>query len=69
MGFVKTMEEIGARRGETGDFYDAEVLTVFFETNSKVAERFIPHEHLRSIRDDKCRPTENHKASAEDNER
>ena len=42
MGFVKTMEEIAARHRETGDFYDAEVLTVFFETNPKVAERFIP---------------------------
>ena len=42
MGFVKTMEEIAAGYRETGDFYDAEVLTVFFETNPQTSQRFIP---------------------------
>ena len=42
MGFVKTMEEIAVGYRETGDFYDAEVLTVFFETNPQTSQRFIP---------------------------
>ena len=32
MGFVKTYEEIMANVKETADFYDAEMLTVFWET-------------------------------------
>ena len=42
MGFVKTLDEITARHKETGDFYDAEVLTVFFETKPQTIERLIP---------------------------
>ena len=36
MGFVKTFEEIMARSGQTADFYDAEMLVVFWETRSVV---------------------------------
>lgn len=42
MGFVKMMDEIAARHRETADFFDAEVLTVFFETNAQTIERLIP---------------------------
>ena len=42
MGFIKTTDEIAARHRETGDFFDAEVLTVFFETNPQTAGQLIP---------------------------
>ena len=32
MGFVKSIEEIAKTYRETGDFYDAEMLTVIWET-------------------------------------
>jgi len=42
MGFVKTMDEIAAGHRETGDFYDAEMLTVFFETKPETVEAMVP---------------------------
>ncbi len=42
MGFVKTMDEIASRHRETAEFYDAEVLTVFFETTPETLQRLIP---------------------------
>jgi acetoacetate decarboxylase len=42
MGFVKTMDEIAARHRETGDFYDAEVLTVYFETKPEIIQALLP---------------------------
>ncbi len=42
MGFVKTMDEIASRHKETAEFYDAEVLTVFFETTPETLQRLIP---------------------------
>ena len=42
MGFVKTMEEIATGHRETGEFYDAEMLTVFFETTPATLQRLIP---------------------------
>ena len=42
MGFVKTLEEISERYQKKGEFYDTEVLTVFFETKQEVVERLLP---------------------------
>jgi acetoacetate decarboxylase len=42
MGFVKTVEEISEKYQPNGEFYDAEVLTVYFETKSEVVERLLP---------------------------
>jgi acetoacetate decarboxylase len=42
MGFVKTSKEISERYGKSGEFYDAEVLTVFFETKQEIVERLLP---------------------------
>jgi acetoacetate decarboxylase len=42
MGFVKTMDEISANHRETGDFYDAEVLTVYFETKPEIIQAILP---------------------------
>ena len=42
MGFVKTYEEIMANIKETADFYDAEMLTVFWETKPEIIERLLP---------------------------
>ena len=42
MGFVKTMEEISERYLETFEFYDAEMLTIYFETKIGVVERLLP---------------------------
>ena len=42
MGFVKTIDEIAARHKETGDFYDAEVLTVYFKTSPEIIKALIP---------------------------
>ena len=42
MGFVKTLEEISERYQKNGEFYDAEVLTVYFETKQEVVERLLP---------------------------
>jgi acetoacetate decarboxylase len=42
MGFVKSPEEISESLLKKGEFYDAEVLTVYFETKSEVVERLLP---------------------------
>jgi acetoacetate decarboxylase len=42
MGFVKTLEEIMARSGQTADFYDAEMLVVFWETKPEIVARLLP---------------------------
>ena len=42
MGFVKTLEQISERYQKNGEFYDAEVLTVYFETKQEVVERLLP---------------------------
>lgn len=42
MGFVKTLEELEAQHFEKGEFYDAEMLTVYFETRPDNAARLLP---------------------------
>jgi acetoacetate decarboxylase len=42
MGFVKSLEAILARSGETADFYDAEMLVVFWETKPDIVARLLP---------------------------
>jgi len=42
MGFIKTVEEIASIYKETYDFYDAEMLTVFWETKPEIVKRLLP---------------------------
>jgi acetoacetate decarboxylase len=42
MGFVKTFEEIMANTRATADFYDAEMLMIFWETQPEIVERLLP---------------------------
>lgn len=42
MGFVKSLEEISRMSRQTGEFNDAEVLTVYFETTPEVFKRLLP---------------------------
>ncbi len=42
MGFVKSLEEIMASIKPTADFYDAEMLTMFWETKPEIAAKLIP---------------------------
>ena len=42
MGFVKSLEAIVARSGETADFYDAEMLIVYWETKPDIVRRLLP---------------------------
>jgi len=42
MGFLKTSEEIAKIYRETFDFYDAEMLTVFWETKPEIVKRLLP---------------------------
>jgi len=42
MGFVKSFEEILAARRDTADFYDAEMLAVFWETKPEIVARLLP---------------------------
>jgi acetoacetate decarboxylase len=42
MGFVKSLEQIMASRRPTADFYDAEMLTVFWETKPEIVARLLP---------------------------
>ncbi len=42
MGFVKSLEWIAENYQEAWEFYDAEVLTVYFETKPEVVERLLP---------------------------
>lgn len=42
MGFVKSFDEIVAGRRDTADFYDAEMLAVFWETRAEIVARLLP---------------------------
>jgi len=42
MGFVKTPEELAGIYRETIDFYDAEMLTVIWETKPEIVRRLLP---------------------------
>ena len=42
MGFIKTEGEIASIYKETYDFYDAEMLTVFWETKPEIVKRLLP---------------------------
>ena len=42
MGFVKSMQEIMGNIRPTADFYDAEMLSVFWETKPEIAAKLIP---------------------------
>ncbi len=42
MGFIKSSEEIEKRVLKTFDFFDAEILTVLWETKREVVERLLP---------------------------
>ena len=42
MGFVKSFEEIMASTRATADFYDAEMLTVFWETKPEIIAKLLP---------------------------
>lgn len=42
MGFVKSFEEIMANMRATADFYDAEMLMVFWETKPEIIEKLLP---------------------------
>ena len=42
MGFVKSLAEIAAAYTEKAEFYDAEMLTVFWETKPEIVKRLLP---------------------------
>ncbi|MEH6584429.1 MAG: hypothetical protein V7754_21025 [Halioglobus sp.] len=42
MSFVKTYEEILENAGESDDFYDAEMLTLVWETTPGAIEKLLP---------------------------
>ena len=42
MGFVKTFEQIMAKTRATTDFYDAEMLIVFWETKPEIIAKLLP---------------------------
>lgn len=42
MGFVKTFEQILANRRATADFYDAQMLVVYWETKPEIIARLLP---------------------------
>jgi len=42
VGFKKTAEELASIYRETYDFYDAEMLTVFWETKPEIVKRLLP---------------------------
>jgi acetoacetate decarboxylase len=42
MGFVKSFQEIMANTRATAEFYDAEMLTVFWETKPEIIARLLP---------------------------
>lgn len=42
MGFVKSMEKVSEILQNRGEFYDAEVLTVYFETKPEIVKRLLP---------------------------
>jgi acetoacetate decarboxylase len=42
MGFIKSLEEIAKEYQQNSVFYDAEMLTVYFETTPEVIKRLLP---------------------------
>ena len=42
MGFVKTVEEMMANARSSADFYDAEMLAIFWETKPEIVARILP---------------------------
>ncbi len=42
MGFVKSVEDIARMVPQTPEFYDAEMLTVYFETKREIVQRLLP---------------------------
>lgn len=42
MGFVKSLQEVLANTRQTADFYDAEMLTVFWETKPEIVAKLLP---------------------------
>ena len=42
MGFVKSLEEIAKNYQQNAEFYDAEILAVYFETKPEVVKRLLP---------------------------
>ena len=42
MSFVKTLEEIMKLATETADFYDAEMLTIYWETKPDIVKKLLP---------------------------
>jgi len=42
MGFIKTLEEIKVNSPEIADFYDAQMLAVFWETKPEIVARLLP---------------------------
>ncbi len=42
MGFVTTLEEAADNYRENAEFYDAEALTVYFETKAAIVEKLLP---------------------------
>jgi acetoacetate decarboxylase len=42
MGFVESLEKIAESSKRNGEFYDAEVLTIYFETKQEVVARLLP---------------------------
>ena len=42
MSFVKTREELSERHLDTFEFYDAEMLTVYFQTKAEIVKRLLP---------------------------
>lgn len=42
MGFVKSLAELAEKYQENAEFYDAEILTVYFETKAEVVVKLLP---------------------------
>ena len=42
MGFIKNLDEIAEKYRKNAEFYDAEVLTVYFETKQEIVEKLLP---------------------------
>lgn len=42
MGFVKSWEEIMANLRQSADFYDAQMLTIFWETKPEIVQKLLP---------------------------
>lgn len=42
MGFIKSLEEIAKKYQQTAQFFDAEMLTVYFETKPEIVKQLLP---------------------------